>query len=100
MGYDVDNAPDHLIETVLKYVKTYGHSGVEEAIVAIQGEAAADTLEEEIDVAKRSRVVCDLHDAVGDGGKYKERVKPTDLGDGRRGSHGSAAGLGVFKEGR
>ena len=64
LGYDVDSAPEHLIEILLKYVKTYGSSGVEEAIVAIQGEAAADRLEEEINIAKRSRVVCDFHDAV------------------------------------
>ena len=78
LGYDVDSASDHLIETLLKYVKTYGHSGVEEAIVAIQGEAAADTLGEEIDVAKRSRVVCDLHEAVATAGNIRTgSSKPT-----------------------
>ena len=78
LGYDVDSAADHLIETLLKYVKTYGHSGVEEAIVAIQGEATADTLGEEIDVAKRSRVVCDLHEAVATAGNIRKgSSKPT-----------------------
>ena len=64
LGYDVDGAPDDLIGALLEYMKTYGKSGVEEAIVAIQGETAAATLEEEINVAKKSRVVCDLREAV------------------------------------
>ena len=64
LGYDVDGAPDHLIETLLGYVERYGHGGVEEAIVAIQGEAAAKTLEEEICVAKKSRITCDFREAV------------------------------------
>ena len=72
LGYDVDSAPEHLIEILLKYMKTYGHSGVEEAIVAIQGETAADTLEEEINIAKRSRVVCDLHEAVATAGNIEK----------------------------
>ena len=64
LGYDVDSAPDKLIESLLGYIEAYGHGGVEEAIVASQGAMAADALEEEIKVAKRSRVVCKLHDAV------------------------------------
>ena len=68
LGYDVDSAPDHLISGLLKYVEAYGNGGVEEAIVATQGEEAADALEEIISVAKRSRLVCDLHEAVGAAG--------------------------------
>lgn len=64
LGYDVDGAPDELIESLLGYIEAYGHGGVEEAIVASQGAMAADALEEEIKVAKRSRVICRLHDAV------------------------------------
>ena len=64
LGCDVDSAPDELIESLLGYIETYGHGGVEEAILASQGAMAADTLEEEIKVAKRSKVVCKLHDAV------------------------------------
>ena len=64
LGYDVDGAPDDLIGALLEYMKTYGKSGVEEAIVAIQGETAAATLGEEINVAEKSRVVCDLREAV------------------------------------
>ena len=76
LGYDPDSAPDRLIEVLLGYVETYGRGGVEEAIVAIQGEAAAETLEEEIRVARRSRVVCDLREAVaaaGNPGKGSHR---------------------------
>lgn len=69
LGYDVDSAPEELIETLLSYIEIYGHDGVEEAIVAIQGETAADALEEEIKVAKRSRVVCELHDAIAAAGE-------------------------------
>ena len=72
LGYDVDNAPHDLIENLLEYVNAYGHSGVEEAIVAIQGEAAADTLKEGINVARRSRIVCDLHDAVATAGNVEK----------------------------
>ncbi len=72
LGYDVDNAPEELIDTLLSYVKDYGLCGVEEAVVASQGHAAADALEEEIEIARNSRVVCDLHDAVGAAG-YVQR---------------------------
>ena len=72
LGYDVDNAPTELIEILLGYVKTYGRDGVEEAIVASQGETAADALEEEIEVAKKSKVVCELHHAVGAAGHIRQ----------------------------
>ena len=74
LGYDVDSAPDYLIEGLLKYVTVYGNSGVEEAIVATQGEEAADVLEEEIGVASRSRLVCDLHEAVAAAGSVMNAV--------------------------
>lgn len=69
LGYDVGNAPDKLIELLLRYMDTYGNHGVEEAIVATQQEEAAVALEEEINAAKQSRVVCDLRDAVTAAGK-------------------------------
>lgn len=71
LGYDVDAAPSDLIEVLLGYAKDYGHGGVEEAIVASQGETAADALKNEIEVAKRSRVVCELHDAIGAAGRVR-----------------------------
>ena len=71
LGYDVDAAPSDLIEVLLSYVNAYGHDGVEEAIVASQGEAAAATLKEEIEIAKRSKVVCELHDAISAAGRVR-----------------------------
>ncbi len=64
LGYDVDGAPDELIRILLGYLEAFGHGGVEEAIVACQGEMAVEALEEEIKIAKNSGVVCEMHDAV------------------------------------
>lgn len=64
LGYDADEAPDPLIETVLECIEKYGSSGVEEAIVAIRGEASIETLKEAISIAKQSRLTCDLQEAV------------------------------------
>ncbi len=75
LGYDVDKAPSELIEVLLNYVKTYGHDGVEEAIVSSQRESAADTLKEEIKIAKKSGVVCELDDAISAAGPIR---RPSD----------------------
>ena len=76
LGYDVDSAPENLIEALLELMKVYGN-GVEEAIVAIQGELAASSLEEGINTAKYSRVVCNLDDAVSAAGAVdKEAPNP------------------------
>ena len=72
LGFDLDSAPDNLIENLLTYVEIYGHGGVEEAIVASQGEAAARMLGEEIDVAKRAGIVCDLREAIAAAGKIEK----------------------------
>ena len=69
LGYDVDDAPDELVELLLGYMSAYGSDGVEEAIVATQQEEAADVLEGEINAARRSRVKCDLRDAVAAAGE-------------------------------
>ena len=71
LGYDVDKAPSELIEVLLDFIKAYGHDGVEEAIVSSQGEAAADTLKEEIEITKKSGVVCELDDAIGAAGPFR-----------------------------
>ena len=71
LGYDVDKAPDELLENLFGYMDTYGEQGVEEAIVASQGSMAAAALEEEIQVAKGSRVICKLDDAVAAAGKLR-----------------------------
>lgn len=69
LGFDPDKAPEHLIETLIGYIADYGSSGVEEAVVAVQGEAAVETLQEEISIAKQSRLICDFQEAVSAAGK-------------------------------
>ncbi len=77
LGYDIDRAPSELVQLLLGYLESYGNEGVEEAIVASQGETSADTLAEEIKVAKKSKVVCELHDAIAAAGDIKQRyTKP------------------------
>ncbi len=68
LGYDVDDAPEVLVKSLLAYVDTYGRGGVEEAIVAHQGEEAVDTLKKAIRAAEQSRIICDLQHAVGAAG--------------------------------
>lgn len=72
LGYDVDGAPDELIRALLSYVADFGHSGVEEAVVACQGKTAAESLENEIKIAKKSRVVCEMHDAIRVAGRIQQ----------------------------
>lgn len=64
LGFDPDKAPEQLIETLTGYMGKYGRSGVEEAVVAVQGTAAVETLQEEISIARQSRLTCDLQEAV------------------------------------
>ncbi|MGF1591762.1 MAG: hypothetical protein ACFCUW_00705 [Kiloniellaceae bacterium] len=64
LGFDVDEAPEALVGILLDYIKRYGQNGVEEAVVAIQGYEAADTLKDEIAAAEQSRLTCDLRAAV------------------------------------
>lgn len=75
LGYDVDKVPDYLIETLLEYIEQYSRSGVEEAIVAIQGEAAIEALKEEISAAQNSRIKCDLREVVVAAGKIRKEPK-------------------------
>ena len=70
LGYDVDSVPEGLIERLMSYVEPYGYNGVEEAIVASQGSASADALDEEIESTKRSKVVCSFHDAMAAAGNF------------------------------
>ena len=71
LGYDADEAPDHLIGAALKCIETYGRGGVEEAIVAVRGETSIETLRQVISIAERSRVTCDLREAVTAAGSVK-----------------------------
>lgn len=71
LGYDADEAPDHLIGAALEYIETYGRGGVEEAIAAVRGETSIETLGEAVSIAQRSRVTCDLREAVTAAGNVK-----------------------------
>ena len=71
LGYDADEAPDHLIEAALEYIETYGRGGVEEAIAAVRGETSIETLGEAVSIAQRSPVTCDLREAVTAAGSVK-----------------------------
>ena len=51
LGYDADEAPDHLIAAALECIATYGRGGVEEAIAAVRGEASIETLGETVSIA-------------------------------------------------
>lgn len=64
LGYDVDDAPSELINTLFDFMRRFGTSGVEEAIVAVQGETAAIILEEEIAATRSSGITCELDDAL------------------------------------
>lgn len=73
LGYDVDKAPDELIQNLLEYAESYGREGVEEAVVACQGEMAVELLKKEIRIAKKSRVVCEMYDAIHAAGHIQKR---------------------------
>ena len=74
LGYDVDDAPGELVNTFLELIRKFGTSGVEEAIVAVQGEDSAITLKEEIAVTRNSGVACDLNDAVKSGRSMLQEI--------------------------
>ena len=64
LGYDIDDAPSELINTFFEFINQFGTSGVEEAIVAAQGESSAVMLDKEIAVTRNSGIDCDLDDAM------------------------------------
>ena len=72
LGYDVDDAPDGLVHALAGLAESYGYEGVEEAIVARQGETAASSLETEITAAEKSRVVCEMRHAVHAAGPVRQ----------------------------
>lgn len=65
LGYDPDDAPDAVVESLLELASRFGHSAVGEAAQAAPGPDAAETLEYEMRAAKNSGVVCSLSDSVG-----------------------------------
>jgi hypothetical protein len=71
LGFDPDDAPDALMQTLSDLADRYGAGGVEEAALAAQGEGAARTLEE-IEAAQHSRFACQLEDAVAAAGRISK----------------------------
>lgn len=64
LGYDVDDAPGELIKTLFTFMSQFGERGVEEAIVAVQGESSAAMLEKQITATRNSGIGCDLDNAM------------------------------------
>jgi hypothetical protein len=61
LGYDVDEAPEALINDLHKLEQAYGIEAVAEAALATQGEKSADVLKAEIAAANEHHWQCDLH---------------------------------------
>lgn len=60
LGYDIDEAPEALINILQRFQKEYGTGAVTEAALAVQGDRSAAVLEEEIAVANEHHWQCDL----------------------------------------
>lgn len=60
LGYDVDEAPEALMEALDAFTKEYGASAVAEAALAVPGPEAATTLKTEIATALGQHWQCDL----------------------------------------
>jgi hypothetical protein len=65
LGFDVDEGPDELIDTVWGVAQDYGFEAVEEAVMAIQGSDASEVLQREITAARASTSVCDFSAVLG-----------------------------------
>ena len=64
LGYDPDHALDELIRSWFEFMHTFGSSGVDEAIVSVQGESTAEILEKETAITRNSEIDCDLNHAM------------------------------------
>ena len=60
LGFDVDEAPPELVDSLGELVVRYGEAGIEEAIVARPGQDAASVLEAGVEAARRSNVRVEL----------------------------------------
>lgn len=58
LGYDVDEVPDELIESFTKPIAIFGEENIEEAIQASPGDQSADNLNDCIEAANSSRLIC------------------------------------------
>lgn len=60
LGFDVDEAPAELVDSLGELVERYGEAGIEEAIAARPGQDAASALEAAVEAARRSNVCVEL----------------------------------------
>lgn len=65
LGYDVDQAPGDLIESLAALGDRYGAGSVEEAAMAAPGADSVRVLREEIAAAEQSTVICDFGPVLG-----------------------------------
>ncbi len=64
LGFDPDGASDSLIEEILELAKRYGKGGIEEAVSAAPGPEAGNSLRRQIEVARASRIHCNMKSAL------------------------------------
>lgn len=64
LGFDPDDAPEALMRSLGEAIERYDAAGVEEAVQAAPGSGSAETLRQEIEAARASRLVCNFDDAV------------------------------------
>lgn len=64
LGYNPDQAPDELMDSLFAIASRYDAAGVEEASQATQGLDAASILTKEIEAARSSRLQCDFKPAL------------------------------------
>ncbi len=64
LGYDIDEAPELLIEAMGKLARRFGADNVEEAAMAAPGEDAPDILQNSITAASNSTHRCDFRSSL------------------------------------
>lgn len=63
LGFDVDQAPDALMESVLSFTSEFDERDIEEAIQASPGHSSAEVLSRELEAARASRLICNFKTA-------------------------------------
>jgi hypothetical protein len=77
LGFDPDEGPEPLLQSLASLVAKYGDSSVEEAIQAHPGHDAVDTLNKEINIASNEGWDCDFSKAVlGVGHLHVDPISP------------------------
>jgi len=71
LGFDVDQAPEALVEALFEIAGQYDEAGMEEAIQAAPGVGAADILAAEVEAAKGSRLIGNFSDACDAAGRVQ-----------------------------